>query len=79
MFDRSVQRQIAINQARTPTQRFEALCDLLDAVRAMAPMDPDAIERRRVILQIRAQEREQLRAHFRELIASQRTEAEPGV
>ena len=29
-FDRSVAQQIAINRSRTPTQRFEALCELLD-------------------------------------------------
>ena len=35
-FKRSIARQIEINRARTPTERFLALCDLLDAARAMA-------------------------------------------
>jgi predicted nucleotidyltransferase len=46
-FDRSVAQQIALNRARTPTERFQAMCALLDAARAMAPKDSAAQERRR--------------------------------
>lgn len=68
-FERSVRRQIEINQARTPTERFLALCELLDAARAMAPMDPAAIERRRRALAGRQCDRERLREFLRECIA----------
>jgi hypothetical protein len=52
-FDRSIQEQIRINQARTPTERFLALCDLLDSLRAMAPMDPESVRRREAIQRTR--------------------------
>jgi hypothetical protein len=78
-FDRSVREQIAINQARTPTERFLALCDLLDAVRAMAPQDPEARERRRRALVAREREREELRAFCRRHIAERGTDASEGV
>ena len=79
MFKRSIREQIAINQARTPTQRFEALCDLLDAAREMAPTGPEAQERRRRALAVREQNREQLRAFYRRHIASQRTDSSSGL
>lgn len=76
-FERSVREQIAINQARTPTERFLALCDLLDTVRAMAPMDPEAIARRRRALAAhereRERDREKLRAFFRRCLAKRRS------
>jgi hypothetical protein len=69
-FDESVRRPIALNQARTPDQRFRALCDLLDAARAMAPTDEAARERRRRALAARQREREQWRAELRRFCAS---------
>ena len=71
-FDRSVRRQIALNRSRTPTERFLALCELLDAARAMAPNEPAARERRLRVKAVRQQEREQWRAESRRLLASQR-------
>ena len=58
LFDRSVRRQISLNKARTPTARFRALCELLDAVRAMAPDDPEARERRCRLLAARQRSEE---------------------
>jgi hypothetical protein len=42
LFDRSIREQ----RARTPTQRFLALCELLDVARAMVPRGPEARARR---------------------------------
>jgi hypothetical protein len=78
-FDASILRQIEINRSRTPTQRFEALCDLLDAARAMAPNDAAARERRLRIKAAREKEREQFRAEYRRLFAANRTDASSGV
>ncbi len=78
-FDRSILRQIAVNRARTPTERFMALCDLLDATRAMAPSDPAARERRLRVKAARMKEREQWRAEYRRLFAANRPDSEPGV
>ena len=78
-FDRSIVRQIALNRARTPTQRFEALCDLLDTARAMAPRDPQAVERRRLALAARRRDQEQWRERCRRLLATQRADAPAGV
>ncbi len=72
VFERSIARQIELNRSRTPSERFEALCDLLDAVRAMAPDDPEARARRRRALLARQHEREQWRAEFRRHLARQR-------
>ena len=74
-FDRSIHQQIALNQARTPTQRMQALCELLDAARAMAPKDAEARARRLRAQAVREQNREQFRAHLRRLIAAQRADA----
>ena len=63
----------ALNRSRTPTQTFLALCDLLDAVRAMAPNVPAARERRLRAKAVREREREQWRAECKRLIASQRS------
>jgi hypothetical protein len=60
-FERSIDRQITLNRARTPSQRFEALCDLLDTARAMAPADDQAILRRRRALAARERDRESAR------------------
>ena len=78
-FDRSILRQIELNRSRTPTERFQALCDLLDAARDMAPTDPAARERRIRVKAARQKEREQWRAEYRRLFAANRTDAEPGV
>ncbi|HWL92787.1 MAG TPA: hypothetical protein VNT79_04570 [Phycisphaerae bacterium] len=78
-FTRSIQEQIRVNQARTPTERFLALCDLLDAARAMAPRGPEARERRRRALLARQQDRENLREFCRRLVAAGATNAGAGV
>jgi hypothetical protein len=79
LFRRSIAEQIRLNQRRTSTERFQALCDLLDAARAMAPTDPEARQRRLRALRVREQDRERFRAYLRELIASRRTNTPPGV
>jgi hypothetical protein len=73
-FDRSVAQQIALNRARTPTQRFQAMCALLDALRAMAPKDA-AQERRRRALNARRREREELREQWRRWAVAERIAA----
>jgi len=78
-FERSIREQIAVNQARTPTERFLALCELLDTVRAMAPTGPEARERRLRVRAVREREREKLRAHFRRIIAAGQSDATPSV
>jgi hypothetical protein len=78
-FRRSIRDQISLNRARTPTQRFKALCDLLDVARAMAPKGPEARERRRRALALRERDREQFRAQLRRLIAGQRLEPATGL
>lgn len=78
-FDRSIRRQIALNRARTPTQRLEALCDLLDVTRAMAPPGTEARERRLRALAARQLARERWRAQLRLLATPQRPDAATGV
>lgn len=78
-FDRSIRRQIKINQARTPTERFEALCDLLDAARALAPDDPPARGRRARVLAARQKEKEEWRAQCWRLFAAGRPDDAAGV
>ena len=75
IFRRSVRQQIAINQARTPTERFVALCDLLDFVRAASPQTPEARQARRRALARRQQEHEGLREFCRRHAAPQRANA----
>jgi hypothetical protein len=77
-FQRSIDQQIAINQSRTPSQRLSALCELLDAARAMAPGGPEARERRRRAAVARHLEREQWRVRCRQFLAAQRTNALTG-
>ena len=79
LFERSVRRQIEQNLARTPTERFKALCDLLDFARAMAPDDPTAQKRRRRALDARQRERERFRAYYRRLAAAERAGDSTGV
>lgn len=76
-FQRSIDKQIAINQLRTPSQRFVALCELLDAARAMAPLTPDAVERRRIAESARQQDRELWRERCRQFIAAERAGVKP--
>ena len=78
-FEQSVGRQIALNQARTPSERLTALCELLDAVRAMAPAGEEARERRMRALSARRLEREQWRAQCRRLLTAQRTDPRAGI
>ena len=78
-FDRAIRRQIELNRARTPTERFNALCDLLDAAHAMAPTGPEAEQRRRMMEDRRRIEREQRRATFRAILAAHRPSLPPGV
>lgn len=78
-FERSIREQIALNQARTPTERFQALCDLLDAARAMAPRGPEARERRLRALAARQRDREELRAFCRRCLAAGQPDAPSGV
>lgn len=73
VFERSIREQIAINQSRTPSERFLALCRLLDAVRAMSPRGPEAREGRLRALAVREQDKEDMRATFRRFIAAQRS------
>jgi hypothetical protein len=62
VFRRSIQHQIRLNRSRTPTERMKALCDLLDAARALAPSSSDAVERRRRAQALRQRDREEMRA-----------------
>ena len=78
-FVRTIDRQISLNRARTATERLNALCDLLDAVRAMAPRGPEARERRLRALAARQQDREQCRAHLRQLRAAYGSDDPAGV
>lgn len=78
-FKQSIRRQIAMNRARTPTERFSALCELLEASRAMAPTGTDARERRLRAKAARQREREQWRAEYRRLFAANRTDPSTGV
>jgi hypothetical protein len=71
-FERSIFQQIALNRARTPTERLVAMCEMLDAVRAMAPRTPAAAARRLRVLAAREQEREQFRAQCRRWAAAER-------
>lgn len=71
-FRKSVRRQIEINRARTPTERFQAFLDLLEAARAMAPTDPGSVARRRRARRRRDREREEFREFCRRLVAAER-------
>ena len=77
-FARSIREQIAQNQSRTPSQRFNALCDLLEVARAMAPDDAEARARRRA-LAARQLDRERWHEQCRRLLATQRADASTGV
>jgi hypothetical protein len=74
-FQRSVDRQISLHQSRTPTERFCALCDLLDFARDMAPSDDAARERRARALASRQHDREQWREQCRRFIATEKVDA----
>jgi hypothetical protein len=79
VFARGVREQFEINRARTPTQRLLALCELLDAARAMAPRTAEARAARRRALAARAREREELRDFCRRHVASGGAEPDSGV
>jgi hypothetical protein len=78
-FQRSILMQIEINRARTPAERFQALCDLLDTLSAMMPTDSEAIDRRRRVAAVRARDRENSHAQWRRLYASQWSNSADGV
>src|SRR3954465_868464 len=71
-FDQSIRRQITMNQARSPDERFAALCDLLRAAARMTPHDPDAKQRRQRIVPEKQRERERFRAEWSRLFAAYR-------
>jgi hypothetical protein len=76
-FQRSIAEQIAVNRARTPTERFAALCNLLDAARAMAPRDAEARRRRQRALAARQHERERWREQCARLLTTGRADPAP--
>jgi hypothetical protein len=78
-FERARRKQAAANRERTPTERFEALCALLDFADQTAPRDAAAVERRRQVLLVRTVEKEKWREQLRRLAASQRDEASTGI
>ena len=78
-FRKSVRRQIEINRARTPTERFEAFLELMETAWAMAPMDDEAVERRRRVEERRGREREALREFCRRLAEAERLGVTPRV
>jgi hypothetical protein len=78
-FGQSVRRQIAVNRARSASGRIIALCELLDAARAMAPSEPSARERRLRAQVTRKLDREKWRAECRRLLAAQWSDAPAGV
>jgi hypothetical protein len=79
MFDESIREQIAVNRRRTETERLLAVCDMLDALRAMAPRTPEAAERRLRALAVREKEREQFRAQCRRWAAAERASSPAGL
>ena len=79
IFRRSILRQIEINRARTPHQRFMAFCELMQAAEAMAPQDAAAQERRRRAVELKQRERERSRAEWKRWIAEQRARDLSGV
>jgi hypothetical protein len=79
VFQASVRQQIALNRARTPTQRFEAFFELLEVARAMAPRDGAARQRRLRAAQARQHDREQWRVTCRRFLTTQRADVPPSV
>ena len=78
-FDRSIREQREINRRRTPTERFLAMCALLDAAREMAPKTPEARQRRLRARAIHDRQRERDRAQLRRFLASRRTDDSGGL
>lgn len=78
-FKRSIREQIAINQRRTPTERFLAMCALIDAAREMAPKTPEARQRRLRAKAVHERQRERDRAELRRFLAKRRTDDSTGV
>jgi hypothetical protein len=77
-FRRSICRQIRLNQARTPGERLDALCDLIDAARSLAQTDDAAQHRRRAVSSTRAKDKEQWREQCRRFLAAERIDAQDG-
>jgi hypothetical protein len=71
-FERSIRVQIEMNRARTPDQRFDALCQLLEELEAFTPQDSDAQKRRQLIQDAKERERERFRAEWSKLFAAYR-------
>lgn len=78
VFQRSIDQQIAMNQARNPSQRFEALCTLMDAARTLAPTGVEAENRRHLAEAARQLDRERWRDKCRQFLATQRADAWTG-
>jgi hypothetical protein len=78
-FDRAIRSQIELNLARTPDERFHALCRLLDDARAMAPRDDESRSRRKLALSAHQLEREKWREQWRRLAAAERLGASAGL
>ena len=78
-FNRTMREQVAANRARTPAERFRALWDLLDSAAALAPTGERGLRQRARALALRDREREQMRAHLRQLIATGRAASPPGL
>ncbi len=78
MFQRSIEQQIALNRSRTPSQRLESLCDLLDFARSIAPVGVKAEQRRQRAESARQFNREQWRVRCRQFLATQRANPETG-
>ena len=57
---------------RTPDERFRALCELLQAMRAMLPQDAQSQQRRERLQKAKDKERERFRAEWSRLFAAYR-------
>jgi hypothetical protein len=77
-FERARMLQITANRERTPTQRFKALCELLDLAAEMAANDPAGAERRRRAFDAHQKKRELWREQHRRFLAAHRDDAVGG-
>lgn len=78
-FERSVREQIAINRARTPTERMQAFWDLMDSAAALAPGGERGRMLRARSAALRERDRELMRDHFRHLLATGFAAPPPGL
>jgi hypothetical protein len=76
-FDEEALREIRVNQSRTPTERFKALCALLEAERAKALHDLAFRERLRQAQAVREKERKAFRALLRRIVAAEQSAKSP--